>query len=107
LARYLRDQRPASRRAHVFLRAVPPHLRLSPNSITTVVAQIMRRGGLSHRGPHTLRHAFATRLLRHGHSLKVIADLLGHRSLEAVSVYAKVDYGRLREVASEWPEVHS
>jgi hypothetical protein len=34
----------------------------------------------------------------------VIADLLGHRSLAAVGVYAKVDHPRLLEVAAEWPE---
>ena len=39
--------------------------------------------------------------------VKSIADLLGHRSLDAVAVYAKVDYARLIENAVEWPEVAS
>ena len=54
-----------------------------------------------------MRHTFATRLLRAGESVKAIADLLGHRSLDAVAVYAKVDYARLLECAVEWPEVAS
>ena len=56
---------------------------------------------------HSLRHAFATRLLRSGQPLKSIADLLGQRSLSATAIYAKVDHPRLFEVAVEWPEVLS
>jgi site-specific recombinase XerD len=67
----------------------------------------MVRAGLPPRYPHAFRHAFATRLLRSGQSLKVIADLLGHRSLAAVSVYAKVDDVRLFECTVDWPEVAS
>jgi site-specific recombinase XerC len=44
-------------------------------------------------------------LLQAGQPVKAIADLLGHRSLAAVSVYAKVDYSHLFEAAVDWPEV--
>jgi site-specific recombinase XerD len=67
----------------------------------------MERCGLPPRGPHALRHTFATRLLRTGQPIKAIADLLGHRSLSSIAIYAKVDVARLLEVAVEWPEVLS
>jgi integrase/recombinase XerD len=109
LARYLRQERPPSTSGNVFLRMRRPYLPLSPSAVTGVVRQWLIRLGVtvSPRGPHALRHAFAARLLRAGQSLKAIADLLGHRSLSATSVYAKVDYVRLLEVAAEWPEVLS
>ncbi len=66
-----------------------------------------RAGVKAAASPHSLRHAFATRLLRAGQPVKAIADLLGHRSLAAVAIYAKVDHARLLEVAVEWPEVAS
>jgi site-specific recombinase XerD len=44
-------------------------------------------------------------LLRAGASLKEIADILGHRSLDSTAIYAKVDIERLAEVALPWPEV--
>ena len=87
--------------SYVFLRHRSPHLRLSPKAVSNLVRARLVRCGLSPRGPHALRHAFATRLLRAGESFKVIADLLGHRSLAAVGVYAKVDHTRLLEVAAE------
>jgi site-specific recombinase XerD len=54
---------------------------------------------IKHHGPHSLRHACATRLINEGMSLKTIADQLGHRSLETTRIYAKVDLPRLRKVA--------
>lgn len=51
-------------------------------------------------GMHAFRHACATELLRRGTSLRGIADFLGHRGLQSVSVYAHSDLRALREVAA-------
>ena len=93
----------------MFLRARLPYLPLSSGAITQVIRSLFLQLGLQSRprSPHALRHAFATRLLGAGQPLEVIADLLGHRSLASVSVYAKVDHPRLLEVARPWPEVAS
>jgi integrase/recombinase XerD len=107
LSTYLRTERPDVVERAVFLRSSSPYLPLGPSAVTAMVRDLLRRADLTcnPHGPHALRHAFATRMLNRGHTLKSIADLLGHRSLEAVSVYAKVDHPRLLEVALEWPEV--
>ena len=107
LAEYLRNERPSSDSDYVFLRQIRPHVQLGPGAISAMVRARTLRCGLPPLHPHAFRHAFATRLLRAGQSVKVIADLLGHRSLDAVAVYAKVDFARLIEVAVEWPEVAS
>lgn len=107
LATYLRHERPDVASDAVFLRRLSPHLRVSPSCVTEAVRQLMVRAGLPPHGPHALRHSFATRLLAAGQSVKSIADLLGHRSLATVDVYAKVDYARLLEAAQAWPGVAS
>lgn len=107
LAEYLRHERPASDCEHVFLRQIRPYVQLSPGAITELVKARALRCGLPSYSPHCLRHTFATRLLRAGEGVKAIADLLGHRSLAAVAIYAKVDDTRLLELAVEWPEVES
>jgi integrase len=106
LVRYLRTERSGVEDDEfVFLRKSPPHVRMSPNAVAYAVRHCMRFAGVEPRGPHSLRHAFACRQLRNRRSLKTIADLLGHRSLGAVAIYAKVDHPRLHEAAVEWPEV--
>ncbi len=104
LADYLYKERPRSDDGYVFLRHQRPHVRLGPGAISAMVGVRTQRCGLPPIHPHAFRHAFATRLLRAGQPIKVIADLLGHRSLDAVAIYAKVDFDHLFGVAVEWPE---
>ena len=106
LAEYLRHERPPSDSNMIFLRSLRPYLPLSPGAASQIVGSRLKKIGFegAPSGPHGLRHAFATRLLKANQPVKVIADLLGHRSLGAVAIYAKLDVTRLREVAIEWPE---
>jgi site-specific recombinase XerD len=43
-------------------------------------------------------------MLRHGASIKDIADVLRHRSLDTTAIYTKVDLPRLATVAAPWPQ---
>jgi site-specific recombinase XerD len=54
-------------------------------------------------GTHVLRHTAATRLHQHGASIKEIADVLGHRSIDTSLIYTKVDLNTLGSVALPWP----
>lgn len=103
---YLREGRPASPNRQVFLSSRPPFRMLTTSAITGLVARAFVRTGVPspHHGSHALRHAWATRLLAKGQSIKTIADLLGHRSLETTRIYAKVDFVRLRTVGLSWPK---
>ena len=56
-------------------------------------------------GWHSIRHAFATRLMEKEVPIKTIADLLGHRCINTTFIYTKVDLPHLRLLAREWPEV--
>jgi integrase len=45
----------------------------------------------------------ASRLLEGGSSLKEVADILRHRSLNTTLIYAKLDSKNLAAVALPWP----
>jgi site-specific recombinase XerD len=100
LVRYLKV-RPRSPHREVFLRLVAPLRPLSSISVWWVVGPRLRALGvpLHHCGPHALRHACATHLLKQGFTLQQIGEYLGHRDLECTQMYAKVDIDGLRAVA--------
>jgi site-specific recombinase XerD len=50
-----------------------------------------------------LRHTLACQLVGHGSSIKEVADVLRHRSLNTSLIYAKLDQSALFGVALPWP----
>jgi len=99
--RYLKEVRPITACRELFLSYTVPFGPLTPNGISSVVQRRLRALGeqLPHFGPHSLRHACATRLINQEFSLKEIGDHLGHRDPKSTLVYAKVDLKALRKVA--------
>lgn len=107
LLNYLQNTRPrGTGYAEVFLTAFAPYHPLSRENLSSQIRKLAFAAGVyvRNRGPHAFRHAFATRMVREGHSLKEIADVLGHRNLEATFIYTKVDFNALSKVALPWPQ---
>jgi site-specific recombinase XerD len=105
LRRYIRDARPHSDHAALFLTVRAPFRPLSASALYHLVASRLpateedrRRKG---RGPHGLRHACARHLIEAGLSFKEVGDHLGHRSPDSTQIYAKVNVTALRLVALE------
>ena len=102
IVRYIKEVRfNKSKKEYLFLCKRAPHEQLSTSTIYNLVKKELKDKGLElrHYGPHSLRHTCATHLINTGHSLKEIADLLGHVGLDTTRIYAKVDIKNLRKVA--------
>ncbi len=81
--------------------AMPPgeEFRLSRISIYNAVKKYARAAGIvSDPSPHTLRHSFATDLLRNGADLRSVQEMLGHKDLSTTQIYTHVTNPQLKDV---------
>ena len=108
---YLKYGRPKSDFPQIFLRHVTP---IAPFSDSSALGSIISRyrtiagidvGDNVRKGMHSLRHTFASRLLREKVPLETIAELLGHVGMRSVDIYLNVETEALRCCALNPDEV--
>jgi integrase/recombinase XerD len=103
---YLKLGRPTTESRALFVHHFPPVGQpLTAQRLRVVVRCAFARCGIPASGSYILRHTWATRAHRQGAGLKLIADLLGHRSLESTTRYAHVNLEELRQAALPWPKI--
>lgn len=74
-------------------------LRLTVRSVQRLVKKYVVRAGIAvDATPHTLRHTFATGLLREGADLRSVQELLGHANVSTTQIYTHVTNAQLRDV---------
>jgi len=105
---YLEKGRPASKHRELFLQVQAPYRAYKHGSILNcVISARLKMAGITPRGrkgPHAFRHARAVSLLRAAVPLKVIGDVLGHRSEKSTAVYLKLATEDLRAVGLNIPK---
>lgn len=105
LLHYIRKVRPKIDDRHIFLHWTEPFTAYEGSSLGKMVNRLLARAGVKRHaaGSHLFRHAAATRMVNHGASFKQIADLMGHQSLSATAIYAKLNFVNLAQIALDWP----
>jgi len=73
--------------------------RLTVRQIERIVKGAAKKAGVVKKvTPHTLRHSFATDILRSGADLRAVQNLLGHSSVTTTQVYTHISDKHLKEV---------
>jgi integrase/recombinase XerD len=105
---YLENARPQSERRELFLQLQAPYGAYKGGSILNcVIGSRLKAAGiipLGRKGPHAFRHARAVSMLRAAVPLKIIGDLLGHKSAASTAVYLKLATEDLRAVGLNIPK---
>jgi len=70
--------------------------RLSRQSVWKIVKRISAAGKCV--TPHTYRHSFATHLLEAGLDLRIVQELLGHKTLATTEIYTHINKKQIKTV---------
>ena len=99
---YLQDGRPQSSSAFIFLSHNAPFQPLGEhNNFNPEFHKYLRRAGIAiptkrHTGVHTIRHSFATNMLRKGTPVQDVSQILGHSNISVTETYLRVDIEHMR-----------
>jgi site-specific recombinase XerD len=82
--------------------------RLTSRQLQRIVQGAAKRAGIVKQvTPHTIRHSYATDLLRAGADLRSVQNLLGHASVSSTQIYTHITDKHLREVHKRFHNVKS
>ncbi len=100
LCTYLDESRPklARRRGERALFINRRGERLTRQGVWLVLKNYARAAGIDHVTPHTLRHSFATHLLRGRAPLRNVQELMGHANISTTQLYTQLADEHMREV---------
>ena len=80
---------------------------LSRVMVFMIIKELAKAAGLTKNiSPHTFRHTFATHLIEGGANLRVVQDLLGHRSITTTELYTHLYQNYLRETLTQFHPRH-
>ncbi|MBL7006485.1 MAG: tyrosine-type recombinase/integrase [Spirochaetia bacterium] len=106
LEKYVMHYRPNSSDEHLFLRTGRCEgMSVDKEYIRRIIRFAFTKENITGRwkGTHALRRTAASKIFNAGNSLKITADILGHKVIDSTTAYVKIDIASLRTITGNWP----
>ncbi len=97
IAAYVYKVRPKSSYRDLFLTMHKPYRPVCTTVVSLYISNTMQAAGLS-ASAYWLRHTYAQRLLRMGHSIYDIKEMMGHQSIRSTQRYLHINIEQMRKV---------
>ena len=73
--------------------------KITRRGIADIIDKLILKSSIKHKiSAHTLRHTFATLMLKEGMDIREVQELLGHKNLSTTSIYTHLQNNELRAV---------
>lgn len=108
IVQYIKHGRLKTASENLFIRhTVPYGISLNTEQVRGAIRRAYARAGIprSITGTHILRHTAASKMHQSGATIKQLADVLGHHSIDTTIFYTKINIPELKNIISPWPEV--
>jgi site-specific recombinase XerD len=103
LRKYLETRKDKERALFINYRGKKPGTRLTIRSLERIVKKYAILAGLPLATVcHTLRHSFATDLLKKGVDLRIVQEFLGHKNISTTQIYTHITRPQLREIHKKY-----
>ncbi|MDL2302360.1 site-specific integrase [Lachnospiraceae bacterium OttesenSCG-928-D06] len=105
---YIKNARPKTEYKNLFVRMTPPFTPYNSYNFQTLIDKYCHAAGIDcenrKQGLHCFRHSLATQLMNDQVPVQMIRSVLGHKNVQSVKEYLKVNIDQLRECSLS-PEV--
>lgn len=103
LRKYLETRKDKEKALFINFRGKNPGTRLTIRSLERMIKKYAILAGLPLTTVcHTLRHSFATDLLRKGVDLRIVQEFLGHKNIATTQIYTHVTKPQLKEIHKKY-----
>ena len=98
LINYIKHHRSNTQKSYVFTNKSE---RLTEAQARKDIKEVARKAGVGWIHPHSIRHFYATNLLKHGVHVKIVQIILGHSNIKTTSRYLHAVEYDIRQAIEE------